>query len=144
MHTLRRHQGFSLIELLIVLAIIGIIAGIAYPSYMNSVRKANRDDAKAGLVQLAAALERRYSTQVPRTYDGAAQGALPSAPLAAVFPSSTPLDSNRPVYNLFIDVATANSFSVRAQAVAGANVFPECTAMTYTNTGQKAPADCWN
>ena len=47
------HRGFSLIELMIVVAIVGIIAAIAYPSYSNHVRETRRTTAQADLVELA-------------------------------------------------------------------------------------------
>ncbi len=54
-------KGFTLLELMIVVAIIGIIAAIAYPSYMNSVRKSNRADAKAALNDAAQQMQRCYT-----------------------------------------------------------------------------------
>lgn len=58
---MKKHKGFTLIELMIVVAIIGIIAGIAYPSYMESVRKSNRADAKAALNDVSQRLQRCYT-----------------------------------------------------------------------------------
>ena len=54
-------NGFTLIELVIGIAIIGILASIAYPSYMNQMRQAKRTDCEAGLMQLASAMERDFS-----------------------------------------------------------------------------------
>lgn len=53
-------KGFSLIEVMIVIAIIGIIAAIAYPSYQSSVEKSRRSDAKISLTEAAALQEKRY------------------------------------------------------------------------------------
>lgn len=144
MHPKQLTKGFTLMELVVVVAIVGILASVAYPSYMSSVRKANRDDAKAALMQLAGALERRYSTQIPRNYAGAAQGAsLPSHPLPAVFSSTSPIDGGEAVYNLFIDAADQNGFTIRAEGIGNTLFDRNCRSMTYSSTGQKTPLECW-
>jgi type IV pilus assembly protein PilE len=53
-------KGFSVLELIVVLAIVGILASVAYPSYQDSVRKANRSDAIAELQSILAAQERYF------------------------------------------------------------------------------------
>ncbi|WP_156504400.1 type IV pilin protein, partial [Oleiphilus sp. HI0066] len=56
-----KQQGFSLIELMIVVAIIGILAAIAYPSYQENVASTHRANAQSELMGLSSALERWYT-----------------------------------------------------------------------------------
>ena len=57
----RKLRGFTLIELMIVVAVIAVLAAIAYPSYQDSVRKGRRGEAKSELVTLAQARERCFT-----------------------------------------------------------------------------------
>lgn len=56
-----KKNGFTLIELMVAIAIIGIIASVAYPSYVDSVRKTKRSDARVTLTQMAATQERLFT-----------------------------------------------------------------------------------
>jgi type IV pilus assembly protein PilE len=57
----RAVRGFTLIELMIVVAVVAILAAIAYPSYQDAVRKSRRGQAKADLLELAQNLERYHT-----------------------------------------------------------------------------------
>ena len=57
---LKRSRGFTLIELMIVIAILAIIAAIALPSFLGQIQKARRSDAKQALFNVAAKLEQYY------------------------------------------------------------------------------------
>lgn len=58
---IKKSAGFTLVELMIVVAIIGIIAAIAYPSYQDQVRKAKRSDGQSKVMDAMARQERFYS-----------------------------------------------------------------------------------
>ena len=66
---LHNTRGFSLLELMIVVAIVAILAGVGYPSYLDSVRKSSRGDANAALNTLANDLERHFSANDTYTTD---------------------------------------------------------------------------
>jgi type IV pilus assembly protein PilE len=68
--------GFTLVELMIVVAIVGILAAIAYPSYIDSVRKGKRAEGRAAVTSLLQQQE-RYFTQ-NNTYVAFAMGAAPA------------------------------------------------------------------
>lgn len=106
-------RGFSLIELMIVVAVIGILAAIAYPSYQENVRATRRADAQGALMAFAAAME-RYRTE-NGTYEKAATGgANTGAPLATLFPSEAPLEGSAKFYDLTITAATRNTYTLTA------------------------------
>lgn len=73
----KRIAGFTLVELMIVVAIVGILAGIAYPSYIDSVRKGKRAEGRAAVTSLLQQQE-RYFTQ-NNTYAEFTMGNAPTA-----------------------------------------------------------------
>jgi type IV pilus assembly protein PilE len=94
----RRNQGFTLIELMIVVAIIGIIAAIAYPNYTEYVERARRTDAQGALMGLAAAMERH------RTANGTYLGAgSPDSGAPSIYADESPIDGAPKFYDLTID-----------------------------------------
>lgn len=68
MRTRKKTFGFTLIELMVAVGIVGLLAAIAYPSYLNQVRKSRRADGKSLLLRAANRQERFYSTTSPNTY----------------------------------------------------------------------------
>ncbi len=56
-------SGFTLIELMIVVAVVAILASVAYPSYQNHITKTHRTDAMANMLELYSFLERRFTEQ---------------------------------------------------------------------------------
>lgn len=111
-------RGFTLVELMIVVAIMAILVTIAYPSYKQHMMKARRADAEGALLGFANAMERYFTEK--GTYTGAAAGgASTGAPASTVYPSQAPLDSSTKYYNLTINAATATTYTLRATPIAG-------------------------
>lgn len=107
-------QGFTLIELLIAIAIISLLAGIAYPSYQESVLKSRRVDAQSSLQGLSQALERWYTTE--GTYSGAATANTDTGS-PAIFSTKSPIDGSGTYYNLKIHSASALAYVIAAEPV---------------------------
>ena len=90
----RRSAGFTLVELMIVVAIIAILGSIAYPSYIDHVRKTRRAAAAGCVMEANQFMERYYTTNM--TYLGAALPALGCMNEVSKYPlrrSTMPLDS---------------------------------------------------
>lgn len=106
-----REKGFTLLELLIVVAIVGVIAAFAYPSYVEYGERTRRADAQGALLEFAAAMERHYATA--NSYEGAATGGSDTGS-PGIFPDEAPLESNDKFYDLTITAATGSSYTLRA------------------------------
>ena len=137
------NKGFTLIELLIALAIVGILAAVAYPSYQNAVAKARRAEATGALLEAAQALERYYSVN-GRYVDGG--GNLP-----AVFPTQVPANGTACYTLAASGTPTAGSFTLRATR-SGVMSGDPCGEFEINHTGTLAlnsnasgysVADCW-
>lgn len=137
-----RHRGFTLIELMIVVAIVGILAAIAYPAYRDQVRKSYRADCAGALTSLANAMERYRTTN--NTYTGAT--------VANLMPSTTcPIDGGGPAtYNLQITAQDATTYTLQASIIGGGPMAGDaCGNLTLNNRGVKGVSgtrsvqDCW-
>ncbi len=131
----RREVGFTLIELMITVAVVAILASVAIPSYQEQVRKSRRAQAKADLIEYAQLAERFHT--VNNTYVGFT---LPS--------NVSPREGGTAYYNLAINpAATQATFSVLASAN-GAQVEDRCGNLGLNQAGVKTSsksvvAECW-
>lgn len=140
-------DGFTLIELMITVAIVGILAALAYPSYEEYVAKSRRNEATNALLTGAQALERYYSAN--GRYTTTANGNL----LPLVYPTQVPENGNAYYTVAPTGAPTANSFTLRAQRTGLMSGDP-CGDFTLDQAGQvaivnkpggssKSLADCW-
>lgn len=130
-------NGFSLVELMIVVAIVAIISAIAYPAYQDNTRKANRAEALDTLLDTAQRLERCYTSF--GSYNNA------SCPIA----NGASIATSRGYYDIAV-TTTAATYSLTATPVAGTVQASDtkCASFTITNTGQKTATGtdstrCW-
>ncbi|NOX76099.1 MAG: prepilin-type N-terminal cleavage/methylation domain-containing protein [Gammaproteobacteria bacterium] len=112
---LSKTSGFTLVELMITVAIVGIIAAIAVPSYQSSVNKSRRSDCMGTLTSFANAME-RHATSNNGSYKGAgAGGGDTGAP--TIFSTQAPIDGSNKSCNLTIDKATPSTYTLRATPI---------------------------
>lgn len=138
---IRRNRGFSLVELLVTVAIVAIIAAVAVPSYRQYLRRANRADATTALLRLAAAQERFYLQN--NTYASAAQ--LAAAPPAGLGFTGT----ERGYYTVTVQAnggGFQNGFVATATAAAGQRQADDddCQTFTVNDQGLRTAADGGN
>ncbi len=128
----QRASGFTLIEIMITVAIVAILSAIAFPSYQNQVRKSRRADAKALMLDLTQQLERRYTTD--RDYTN----------LAAVCGQSVPSPPTGTAWYQVSSVCTASAYTVTGTPQ-GAQANDPCGTLTINTIGTRTPSTdgCW-
>lgn len=137
--------GFSLIELMVTVAIIGILASIAYPSYLAYVQRSNRTDATATLTNYAQILQRCYS----QTYDYT-MCLTTTVPAGATGVAPGPEPSPQQYYNVTVETPAANAYLLTATpAKSPQTTDSACTSFTLEqsgaqgSTGTGTSQTCW-
>jgi type IV pilus assembly protein PilE len=131
-----RACGFTLIELMIVVAVVGILSMVAYPSYVEYVARGHRTQLKVQLQAAQQWMERRYSE---RYFYGEAAGAttVPTAFAGQSFATSPPMGEGRVVYNLGVQILGAGQgYRITAER-AGSMETDRCGNPTVDNLGVK-------
>ena len=132
MNKAKKINGFTLIELMISVAIVGIIASIAYPSYQNSIQKSHRSGGQAALLNLVNVMERRFTEK--NYYDDP----------AGIDP--LPIPNPTPYYAITINPVTATTYTLQATPIAGTGQESDpCGTLQIDNFGNKiaATTGCW-
>lgn len=130
-------QGFTLIELMVTVAIVGILAAIAIPSYSSYVQKSRRTSATTALLDLASREAKYYSTNNVYTDSMFNLGYVSNGPIAIP-------DTSSNYYNLSVTKISTNDFTATATNT-GTQVKDSCGTYTINNLGVKSPLtrSCW-
>ena len=132
-----RTSGFTLVELMITVAIVGILVVVTVPSYTNYVARARRADAKAQLVQVAQFMQRFYAANDNFSKDRAGNNVMDRIPGNL---KQSPADGIN-IYYLTIPLGnapltSAMSFTLRMVPVAAGSMRNDaCGTLTLTSTG---------
>lgn len=129
-------KGFTLIELMIAVAIVGILASIAYPSYTDYMKRSKRTEGQRELLHIAGLMEQFFLDN--RTY---------TTDLRNLGYTAATVTTESGYYNIAATAGDANVFTLTATAQGSQASDTECKTMTLTNTGAKTPSpsthDCW-
>jgi len=138
MYKTNRSQGFTLIEVMIVVALIAILASIAYPSYTSSVNRSNRGEAISILLEVAGKQEKAYGQSFTYANSMATLG----------YGNSNDYTTPGGRYTVRVRAADATSFTLEAEPI-NSQLKDVCGTLTYTNAGFKAVENkgdvdsCW-
>lgn len=131
-------RGVTLIELMIVIVVVAILASIAVPSYRQYVLRSHRTEAKAALMNVAAAQEKFYLQN--NTYTDELSDAPPDG-------LGIPDTTEHGYYTIAIAAgADDTAFSATATATGGQAQDTRCATFTIDQAGVKTAtnADCWD
>ncbi len=142
----RPARGFTLIELMITVAIIGILAAIAVPSYTSYVAKGRRADARTQLLQAAQWMQRFYTANDKYDLDRAGNQVTDQMPAGL---KRSPTDGTQ-MYELTI-TATSTAYTLTMAPMTGTSMASDrCGSYTLTSTGTRGITgtgmtrdECW-
>jgi type IV pilus assembly protein PilE len=131
MHKQRSSKGFTLIELMITVAIIGILAAVAYPSYTEFVQRSNRSEGLRELLRLANLQEQLFVDSRSYGSDTTKIGL------------ANPFITESATYSITVTASSATSFTLTAAAKGSQLKDTGCTSLTINELGAKTPTTCW-
>ncbi|MCB1759563.1 MAG: type IV pilin protein [Gammaproteobacteria bacterium] len=142
-----RARGFTLVELMVALAVFAILTAIAYPMYQEQVRKSRRAAVKGAMLQVSQFMERNYTET--RRYDQDSGGGNITN-IGYVFNSTTSFidpDQRNAIDNYYTLTltTTANGYTVQAVPKGGQSE-DKCATLGLDNVGNKTTSsvhDCW-
>jgi type IV pilus assembly protein PilE len=138
-----RRKGFTLVELMVTVAIVAILAVIATPVFNQQIHKSRRTEARTTLLDLAARAERQYSTS--NTYWGnTTAGKLLPPDLG--YSGGWPITTTSGYYTILLsNNGDGTAFTFTATAAGAQSTDTQCATMSVDNTGNQTASDpgCW-
>jgi type IV pilus assembly protein PilE len=140
------NDGFSLMELIITMAIVAILAAVAVPSYQDQLRHAKRSDGQGALLQIALAQEkfRANCIQYAGVLDSLRACDADASPPYALGTSTSSPEGH---YSLSLSDVTADGFKAIATAIGDQALDDDggvvCTPLTIDQDGNRGPRACW-
>ena len=134
----KKNTGFTLIELMITVAVIGILAAVAYPSYIDYLIRASRSAAQSFMLD-ASNKEEQYLLDA-RSYQPITNNAGFSANPGGIG-LTVPTEVSR-FYNLSVTSVTATTYTIQAVPIAGTRQVRD-GSLALTQDGTKTPAAKW-
>lgn len=142
-----KNQGFTLIEMVITVCIVGILASIAYPSYVNYTARARLAEAKSRMMALSQQLEQLYSNT----------GSFNGASCTSASPCTSPATGTS-YFSVSFNSPSSSTYTITAAATSNftsAYRSNPCTTLTLDSTGNKTASGtagsytasidtCWN
>jgi type IV pilus assembly protein PilE len=129
---IRNDKGFSLVELMIVIAIVALLASIAIPAYQSQLDSGRRADGKAALMAFAQAMERSFTEEGTYAKADGDDADETSATSPTIFATQAPISGRAKSYDLQIMSADSTNYVLRATPI---NVQAGDGALEITNTG---------
>ena len=137
-----KQAGFTLMELMITVAVVGILAAVAYPSFTEQIARSRRTEAQTVLIAGQQWMERFYSENYRYDQNSAGTAITDTALFPSRFGTSPPSGQGAPLYTITVSAPTRDSYLITAARRTGTSMAADrCGDMTVDNLGRRSLVD---